>query len=161
MRRFRKKSVAAFVGATIAIAGAGAAYAYWTAGGSGTGTASTGTSQGLVAHQTSVVSDMGPGDSPQELSGNFDNPNAGPSHVSTVTASIGSITQAEDAVGPCTADDYQLVNAVMDVNAEIPAGDAQGAWGVAEDVATIQFSNSEANQDGCKGATVHLEYAIS
>jgi hypothetical protein len=162
MSRFRKKSLAAFLGATIAIAGVGVAYAYWTGGGSGTGSASTGTGQEIVANQTSKISDMRPGDSPQSLSGNFDNFNAGPIFVNVVTVSIADVIKADGASdGPCSAADYTLLNPEMVVNAQIDAGEAVGSWGYPEKTATIQFNNTEDNQDGCKGARVVLSYAIS
>ena len=158
MRKFNKKIVVAVVGAVILAAGAGVAYAYWTAGGSGTGTAGTGESVDITVVQTSPVAEMGPGVAPQALSGNFDNDNDGPVYVNDVTVSIASVTQAVGAVGTCTADDYVLANPVMTVDAEVPAGDAQGAWGGA----TIAFDNDPAvNQDGCQGATVNLAYAVS
>jgi hypothetical protein len=101
---------------------------------------------------------MAPGIAPQALSGNFDNTNAGPVYVTAVTAGIGTVTPAVGVVGPCTADDYVLTGAVMTVNAQVPAGTAQGAWGGA----TIAFDNHAAvNQNGCQGATVTLAYVVS
>jgi hypothetical protein len=158
MRKFSRKFTVAVVGAVILVAGAGVAFAYWTAGGSGSGTASTGESADITVVQTSTVTDMGPGVAAQPLSGNFDNANDGPVYVSTVTASIGSVTPAVGAVGTCTAADYVLTGAVMTVNAEIPVGVAQGSWSGA----TIAFDNDPvANQDGCQGATVALAYLVS
>jgi hypothetical protein len=157
MRKFNKKFVVAVVGAVILTAGAGVAYAYWTAGGSGTGTASTGESVGITVNQTSVLTPMAPGVAAQPLSGDFDNTNDGPVYVTSVTASIASVTQALGAVGTCTAADYVLANEVMVVNAEVPIGTAVGDWSGA----TIGFDNDPlTNQDGCQGATVNLAYAV-
>lgn len=156
MRKFSRKITVAVVGAVILVAGAGVAFAYWTAGGSGSGTASTGASADIAVVQTSVVTDMAPGIPAQTLSGNFDNANEGPVYATSVTASIGSVTPV--GAGTCTAADYVLTGAVMPVNAEVPAGDAQGGWSGA----TIAFDNDPAvNQDGCQGATVTLAYAVS
>jgi hypothetical protein len=154
MRRIsRKKAAAILAAAAVVVAGAGAAYAYWTAGGAGDGSAATGTNTVLVAVQTSEVLDMGPGDSAQPLSGNFNNPNSGPTWVTSVTASIQSV----DLVG-CSAADYTLSNAVMTVNAQIPSGLGEGAWSGA----TIKFNNiADTNQDACKNAVVSIHYAIS
>lgn len=141
-----------------AIAMAGAAYAYWSAGGSGTGSATTGTNAPIVAKQTSTNSNMYPGDSAQTISGNFDNGNAGPAYVSTVTVSIGSVVKATGApAGTCDATDYTLANATMTVNAEVPAGTAKGAF----TGASIKFNNKASNQDACKNATVNLAYVIA
>jgi hypothetical protein len=138
---------------------AGAAIAYWTAGGSGSGTASVaGAQSALTANQTTTLTAMYPGDSPQTISGNFDNPNPGPIFVSTVTASISSVTKASGApAGTCDATDFTLANAVMTVNAQVAAGTAKGSW----TGATLQFNNKATNQDACKGATVNLSYAIA
>lgn len=156
MRKFSRKMTVAVVGAVILVAGAGVAFAYWTAGGSGSGTASTGASAEITVVQTSAVTAMAPGVDPQALSGNFNNANEGPVYVTSVTASIGSVTPV--GAGTCTADDYVLTGAVMTVDAEVPAGDAQGEWGGA----TIAFDNDPAvNQDGCQGATVTLAYVVS
>lgn len=152
-----KKKVAA--ASALMLGSSGIAAAYWTAGGSGTGTGTTGTTVAITVVQTSTVSNMGPGVAPQTLSGNFNNSNSGPVYVGTVTASIGSVIKAAGApAGTCDATDYALANAAMTVNAEVPAGTAQGSWSGA----TIKFNNkSGVNQDACKGATVNLSYATS
>jgi hypothetical protein len=153
-----KKKKAAIVAAALMLITGGGAFAYWTTTGTGTGTATTGSTVDITVMQTSTVSAMGPGDAAQTLSGNFDNPNPGPVYVSTVTASISSVDKAVGApAGTCDASDYTLASAVMTVNAQVPAGTAQGAW----TGATIQFNNTAANQDGCKLATVNLAYTIS
>lgn len=153
--RLSKKIAAIAITATVAVT-ATAALAYWTAGGSGTGSATAGDTVAIEAIQTSTVSDMYPGDSPQTLSGNFNNDNDGPVYVTSVTASIVDVDQAAGAVGDCDATDFTLDDEVMTVGVEVLSGDAQGAW----TGATLQFNNKATNQDGCKGATVNLAYAI-
>jgi hypothetical protein len=136
------------------------AFAYWTAGGAGTGGGNAAGGQTpLTVNQTTTLTAMYPGDSAQTLSGDFDNPNSGPIHVGTVTASIASVTKAGGAVaGTCDASDFTLANAAMTVNAQVPSGDAEGSWSGA----TIRFNNKPgASQDQCKGATVNLSYATS
>lgn len=147
------------LGVVLALAVAGAAVAYWTAGGSGTGSGSAaGAQSGLTAHQTTTLTAMYPGDTPQTISGNFDNPNSGPIRVSTVTASIASVTKASGApAGTCDATDFTLANATMTVDAEIATGTGKGAF----TGATINFNNKPTNQDACKGATVNFGYAIA
>lgn len=146
----RKKKIA-LITAVLMMGGGFAAYAYWTAGGSGTGTAETGTNVPITALQIGAPTAMAPGDSAQVLSGNFSNTNSGPVWVTTVTASISSVSAAG-----CTAADYTLANAVMPVGAEVPAG-IGGAW----TGASIKFNNRAVNQDACKGATVNLAYTIN
>lgn len=159
MFKFTKRRATVF-GVIAALVVASTAYGYWTAGGAGSGSAAAAsTTTPLTATQTTSLTDMFPGDSPQTISGTFANGNSGPVYVSTVTASIASVTKAVGAPpGVCDATDFTLANAVMTVNAEISAGVAQGAF----TGATIQFNNKAgANQDACKGATVLLAYAIS
>lgn len=158
LRKGSKRRVVAATG--VFVLGAGVAFAYWTAGGTGVGSAATGTQSGaLTVNQTSTVTAMGPGVAAQTLSGNFNNPNSGPTYVGTVTVSIASVTKANGAaVGTCDATDYTLTGAAMTVNAEVAAGNAKGSWSGA----TIAFNDKPAvNQDACKGATVNLTYTIS
>lgn len=159
MAKITKKKKIALVTAALVLGFGGAAFAYWTAGGSGTGTAATGTNVAITVVQTSTVSAMAPGDTAQTLSGDFNNTNTGPVYVATVTASISSVVKAVGApAGTCDATDYSLATPAMTVNAQVPSGTAQGTW----TGATIKFNNKPAaNQDGCKGATVHLAYTIS
>jgi hypothetical protein len=153
----RKKIVA--ISAVCVLLAAGGAYAYWTAGGSGTGSAPVGTSAPLTAIQTTTLTAMYPGDTAQIISGNFNNTNAGLAYVGTVTASISSVAKAVGApAGTCDSSDFTLANAAMTVNAEVPAGTAQGAW----TGASLKFNDkTTTNQDACKGATVSLAYAIA
>jgi hypothetical protein len=159
MRKPTKKTTAIMIAAVTVLAGGGAAFAYWTAGGSGTGTAATGTgTSSVTAVQTSTVTAMQPGDTAQALSGNFNNPNSGPVYVTSVTASIASVTKAVGApAGTCDATDYTLASPVMTVGAEVAAGNAKGAW----TGATIKFNNKVTSQDQCKGATVNLAYTVA
>ncbi|HEY5230549.1 MAG TPA: hypothetical protein VIJ11_06640 [Galbitalea sp.] len=160
MRKYSKRKVAATIAITAILVGGGGAVAiaYWSAGGIGSGTATTGTSTALTAVQTSTISGLAPGAPAQTLSGNFTNPNSGPTFVTSVTASILSVTKAVGApAGSCTAADYTLSGALMPVGATVPVGVGQGAW----TGATLQFNNTGALQDGCKGATVTIAYAVS
>ncbi len=150
IRRSSRKTTV--IASFLVLAVAGAAYAYWTAGGSGTGTAETGESVPLTVNQVTVLDPMYPGDTAQTISGTFTNTNEGPVYVTSVTASIASVT---DGDGACSAADYLLGNEVMTVGAEVPVGTG-GAW----TGATLQFNNTGANQDGCQNATVNLAYTI-
>lgn len=157
-RRISRRRVAAFIGIPLALAFAGGAYAYWTAGGTGTGTATVGTVNAITVNQTTVLTAMYPGDSPQTISGTFTNTNSGPVYVPSVTASIQSVVKAGGApVGTCDATDFTLASATATVNAQVASGTGVGTW----TGPTIQFNNKAgANQDACKGATVTLGYAI-
>ncbi|MEO7752950.1 MAG: hypothetical protein ABIS35_06000 [Terracoccus sp.] len=135
--------------AAVLVVGGGAAFAYWTTTGAGTGTADTGTTVAVVVHQTSTVTGLAPGVAPQSLSGNFDNPNAGPVYVAGVTATV----TGTDKDG-CTAGDYTIAG-TSTVAAQVPAGNGVGAWSGL----TIAFNNkASVNQDACKTAVVSLAY---
>jgi|1186.fasta_scaffold101955_2 hypothetical protein len=157
MLKVTKRRCIVLLGVIAAVVVAGAAIAYWTAGGSGDGTAATANpTDQLVVQQTGTLTAMFPGDSPQTLSGNFDNPTGNLVRVNKVTASIASVTPV--GAGTCDATDYILSSPAMTVNAEIPDGTGQGNW----TGATIQFRDKAGvNQDGCKGATVNLHYVVS
>ena len=159
MLKFTKRRAMVVFGVIATLAVAGAAIAYWTAGGAGDGTAATANpTDALVVNQTGTLTAMYPGDSAQTLSGTFDNPTSNLVRVNKVTASIAGVDQAAAAVGSCDATDYILSNAVMTVNAEIPAGSGVSNW----TGATVQFRDKPGvNQDGCKGATVNLHYVVS
>ncbi len=156
LKFLRKKTVAVAIVGLVVIGGSFAAYAYWTTTGSGTGSASTGTTAAITAVQTSTISGLRPGGSAQTLSGNFTNTtnSGGTVYVTTVTASIDSVTGGD---GACAASDYTLANAVMNVGADVIAGTGVGSW----TGATLQFNNKVTNQDGCKNATVNLAYAVA
>ncbi|HEX7612606.1 MAG TPA: hypothetical protein VF371_07505 [Candidatus Limnocylindrales bacterium] len=155
----KRRLLPAALAIVVLVVGSGVAYAYWTAGGSGSGGAGTAASvSNVTVEQTSTVTSMHPGDTAQTLSGNFDNGNTGPVYIATVTASIASVAKAVGAPdGTCAADDFTLANPIATVNAEIPAGSAQGAW----TGPTIKFNDKLTNQDACKGATVTLSYVAA
>lgn len=158
MKHFGKRRLIPVGLAVVALAlASGVAYAYWTANGTGTGTGAAAAGTGNVTVvQTTVLTAMFPGDTVQTISGNFNNPNSGPVYITTVTASITSVTKAGGApAGTCDPSDFTLAGNVMTVNASIPAG-VGGAW----TGATIHFNNKVTIQDACKGATVNLGYAI-
>jgi hypothetical protein len=159
MRNLKKRGLLPVaLGLVSLMLASGVAYAYWTANGSGTGagTAAASTSNVTVV-QTTVLTAMYPGDTAQTISGNFNNANTGPVYISTVTASISSVTKAVGApAGTCDASDFTLATATATVNASIAVGNGVGTW----TGPTIQFNNKATNQDGCKGATVNLGYAI-
>jgi hypothetical protein len=142
------------------IAVSGVAYAYWTAGGSGSGTAAAASStSNVTVHQTTTLHAMYPGDTAQTISGNFTNTGSGPVYVSSVTASISSVTKAGGApTGTCGASDFTLNNITATVNAEVPIGNPETT--VTWTGPTIQFHDTASNQDACKGATVTIGYSI-
>ncbi len=160
MRALTKKRPVAIATLTLLlIVGSGIAYAYWTSTGAGSGSATTGTNVALTINQTSSVTAMGPGVAPQALSGNFDNPNAGPVFVKTVVATVTST-----GVAGCTAADYTIGGtSVIGTSApgaggNVPAGGAGvGSWSGL----TIAFNDTASNQDACKNAVLTIGYTTT
>jgi len=149
------KITAALGGAALTVATAGAAYAYWTTSGNGTGSAPTSAgAASLEIAQTSVLSNMYPGDSAQTISGTVKNTAVNSAYVTKVVASIASVTPV--GTGTCDASDYTLATPDMAVGQDVASGSTVTFSG-----ATIKFNNKATNQDGCKGATVNLAYAAS
>ena len=158
MSKFTKRRGLMLLGVALSLAVAGIAFAFWTGGGSGTGSgaAANGVS-GLTANQTTSLSAMYPGDSAQTISGNFNNPNAGPVYVSSVTVSIASVTSGGGPAVGCDDSDFTLANPTMNVGAQVAPGTPVGSFSGA----TIKFNNKPTNQDACKGVTVNLAYSIA
>ena len=162
MRNSKRISIVA--GGTAILMGVGIAFAYWTATGTGTGSASTsGDLSDLSIVQTSDITAMHPGDSPQTIGGTVTNDSAtAPAYVNRVTVSMVDVTQAPEAVGDCDTTDYTLTGAVMPVGTELATTNAGATDSFDFSGATIQFNNKDdENQDGCKGATVNLAYAAN
>jgi hypothetical protein len=149
----KRKFIPVAIALVAVIAVSGVAYAFWTAGGSGSGTATAGDVSTLTVNQTNTITGLYPGGPAQTLTGNFNNPNAYSVMVGHVTATVGSVTGNP---GTCPLTDF-VVGGTATVNALIPAGNNQGAWtGL-----TIRLDETGVNQDGCKGATVHLTYSVT
>lgn len=155
MRNLSKKAKTIIAGAAIAgLASAGGAYAYWTTTGTGTGSAATSAgAANLTVTDTSTISAMYPGDVAQTISGTVTNNAANSAYVTAVTVSIASVS---GGLGSCDATDYTLVSPIMPVGVDVATTASTVFTG-----ATIHFHNKLTNQDGCKGATVHLAYAAS
>ena len=151
-RLTRKKKVALLAFSTgVLLLASASAVAYWSITGSGSSTASTGTVVSVAVNQTSTVSGLAPGLGAQPLSGNFDNPNAGPVYVASVTAVVSGTNQAG-----CTATDYTIAGTAT-VGAQIASGASVGSWSGL----TIQFNNKATNQDVCKNAQVTISYTAN
>jgi hypothetical protein len=158
VRIVTKKRVAAAV-AALAVGGAGmAAYAYWTGGGAGTGSATASNPAALVVNQTnSAITNLFPGATGQALSGNFDNSNPGPVYIANVTAAVHSFSSRADVSKPaCTQGDFSITGTAT-VNANVPAGTAQGSWSGL----SVSLLNGGGNQDNCKGVSITIDYTAN
>ena len=154
MHKFTKKAMA--ISVTLAfLGGAGGAFAYWTNTGSGSGTSATGTNTPVVIVQTSTPTGLYPGGPAQPLSGNFNNPNAGNTYVTAVTATGYTIDAGHAA---CLAGGgHYTLGGVSNLPGDVPAGVGVGAWSGL----TITMNNLVTDQDACKGAIVTVTYTSS
>jgi hypothetical protein len=149
-----------FLGLLFGSTHADSAAAYWQSGGTSSAvTQVAATHSPLRVNQTAALAVVGPGSPAQTLSGNFDNRNGQPVHVSTVRVSISSVSKAPGAeAGTCDASDFTLAHRAMTVGADVPSGSGTGAW----TGATMQFNNKPGvDQNPCMGATVKLGYTTS
>ena len=158
--RLSKKLTAVAVGTVAAVGAATAAFAFWTTNGQGTGSVSTGDITSLVVNQTTPISGLYPDGPAQTLAGNFNNPNPGKAYISSVTATLVSVTQGAGAVEgkpACTPGDFELAGSAP-VNQEINPGNGQGSWSGL----TVRLVNKpDANQDNCKNATLNIAYTAN
>jgi hypothetical protein len=155
MHKFTKKTLAIATGIAL-LSGGGVAFAYWTATGSGSGTATSGTAAAVTVNQTAVTG-LYPGAGATTLAGTFNNPNTGPAYVTAVTATGYTIDATHVTAGCLVADGHYTLGGTAPVAANVPAGNAQGAWtGL-----SITMNNLATNQDFCKGAIVTVTYASS
>lgn len=153
----RTKRIAAIT-AVLMLVGGGIAFAYWTTTGTGTGSAASGTSGTITVNQTSVITNLNPGAAAQTLSGTFTNTTQAAYDVSSLTATVSSVTTSP-AGGDCEANDYVIAGtATFGNGGAVPIGTGVGSWtGL-----TIAFVDEPAeDQNGCKGATVGLAYSVS
>jgi hypothetical protein len=157
--RTEKKIVAVAVAAALVLAGGGAALAYWTSNGSGDGKARAGTTVAVSVNDESTTVALRPGGPSQALEGSFANPGEGPVFITSVTASVESVTKAPGApAGTCDATDYAITGATMPVDDEVPVGAREGSWSGA----SLSFVNKpDVDQDACKGATVVVRYVAA
>jgi hypothetical protein len=180
MRKTQKTTVV--VGGTIAaVLVGGVAFAYWTTSGGGSGSATTSAGNSAAVHVAGdVAGDLYPGDAPKSFTATVTNTDANQKvYVSGVTAYL-TVTQSSEGaeLGTCDETDYSLdgdgaggapASTTADVNnpvaltfSPVELGKAGSTTPSDHSTATgtIQFNNkATANQDGCKGATVALNYA--
>jgi len=152
------KIVAAVGGAALVVATAGTAYAYWSTSGNGVGSATTdaGTAD-LTVTQVSAPTNMAPGVPAGSFAVDVTNNANATVKVNQVVVSISSITAPNaDATHTCTAADYSLSGTLTTGAASLAKNGVAHFTG-----GSLGFNNTANNQDGCKGATVNLAYAVS
>ena len=141
----------------VVVASAGAAYAYWTTTGSGVGSATTRTPAAtqLSVSAFSAPTGMAPGIAAAPITVTVKNNDTSNNKAQQVIVTISSVT---GGAGSCSAADYTLSGGTMTTGAADLAPNGTTTFSGA----TLGFFNDPANaQDGCKGATVNLAFALS
>jgi hypothetical protein len=180
--KLKKRTLVLLSVMVVAVAAAIGAYAYWTTTGSGTGSAQTG-NIGASLHVTQT-SDTGPSFTPggtgQVLGGTVESTvAAGGANVyaDQVVATLATPTGGSDTPNACSTDDYEFVNGngwtVSTTNTandtatysglatNLAPGASVGWSGLKIDMVNKTGTNPVGNQDGCKGALVHINYSAS
>ena len=185
MKRFMNKKVVT-IGAAIGLALgiAGTATAYWLSSGGGSGTATTataGNSNLTVASTEASPGTMGPNIGPEALTVTITNPGTDTqsSYVTSVTAKIDT---AQTFNTGCAAGDYQLASSggAAYTNSSHTAADGGGTQTVTVPVgvelapghsttATVYIgfvdltdvTNANADQTGCEGQSVLVDYTTA
>lgn len=150
----RKKRI---IGTTVALVaiGGGAAFAYWTATGTGSASTKAGDSANFTISSTVTGEALSPGGPEQLVSFVVTNPGTGAQKVQSVKVTVAdSNGNPWTAVEGCTAADF-LVDNLDFTPTELAAG------GSVTGTVTLQMLNSDANQDGCKNASVPLYFEAS
>ncbi|HEY3671230.1 MAG TPA: hypothetical protein VGN51_09860 [Acidimicrobiia bacterium] len=152
----KKSRFVALAVLALALAVGGIAFAYWTQGGSGSGGATAGTTSAITVNQTGTPTGLYPGGPAVPLSGTFDNPNAHPVHISSVTVVVTPFSvQTDNAKPACTAADF-AVGGASGANV-VPAGTGVGSWSGL----TVRLVDGVANQDNCKNVNITLDYTAN
>jgi len=147
----KKKRLAA-VAATVAavLIGGGVATAYWTTTGSGSDSASISAGTGTLTYTaSSPITGLFPG-AEVDFDVDVNNTTGSPIQVGTVDISVTDVTG--EASGVCNPADFVVDDIVLGAN--VPAGTSTLTTG-----STITMTNTNANQNACKGATVVLGFS--
>lgn len=108
----------------------------------------------VTIEQTSSITGLAPSVPPEAIAGRVTNLSGDSTYVTDVTVRITSVTKdARQRAGSCTASDYVLLDARMQVNRPLSALSS-----IPFDGASVGFKNASRNQNACKRATVHLGY---
>jgi hypothetical protein len=166
--QFTKKRVLSALGVITVLAITSVAIAYWTTSGSGSGTATAGSDSGVTV-DGNPADGITPGGS-VAVTSVIHNAHDQSQYVKSLTVSI-SVSNAYDATSNptgCKAADFTYA-ANADDGATNPASNPH-TTDVSTDIAAnstksiegdVYMANTNDNQDGCKNATVTLNYTAN
>lgn len=112
----------------------------------------------------SALEALAPGiETPLDLE--FDNPYAASMSIDTIVVTLSSVTAPRtDTDRPCGTDDFQVIQGLDQVSVTIPAGRSRRLSDLAvarDDWPRVGMVNRSTNQDGCKGATLNLDFVAT
>lgn len=146
----QRRTTTKIVGATAAFTLiGGVAFAYWTGNGSGSGSATTKASVSAVVVSQTAATNLAPGES-VALGGQVTNPNNTDVKVGTLTATITGVS------GGAAVSDFSIAGNGVGVNTVVKKGTPLAWTGM-----TLNYANSDINQDAGKSATVSISYTLS
>ena len=148
--RISRKKLAAIAAGALTLGVAGAAFGYWTTTGEGTGSANVAASNGTVTLHASIA---GPAIVPgADRDVTFTADNGGSSNLWVGTIHLASVT-ADENHEDCDVSDFSMDDVTSD---SMVAAGASAA--TITGTGSLEFANSDVNQDACKGAeiTLHL-----
>ncbi len=153
MRKRFSKRTWVVIGIVLAIGlSAIGAFAYWTTTGSGSGNADLATANGTVTLHASAPTQLFPGGS-SNVTFTADNPGASNLYVGTIHLASVSVDAGHST---CDTDDFSMADVVSNtVVAAGASGDPVTGTG------TLEYANTNVNQDACKGADLTLNLTSS
>lgn len=140
--------------AALALTG-GVAFAYWTSTGEDTDTATTGSENAwTVTINTASISNgtLTPDGPTDNITFTAKNDETGTKRATGAVATVDAVTP--NASGPCTAADFAITGTTITTADVAAGGSATGSF-------NVQLINRNANQDGCKGATVTYKVVVN
>ena len=163
----RSKIVVGATVAALAVGGSTAAYAFFTTTGSGTGSSATTTGvNGALTFAGSPSAALYPGDSPAPINGTVTNSNSSNQHayVTSVRAYLTVVKASGAPTGTCDATDYLLAGSSTAASPATQVAATFTPTDIADNASApftiaLKFNNKATNQDGCKGATVTINYS--
>ena len=150
----RKKRI---IGTTVALVaiGGGAAFAYWTATGTGSDSTEAGDSANFTITSTVTGEALSPGGPKQLVTFTVTNPGTGVQTLNKVDVRVAEADGTEWTEQPgCSAEDFAIGTSTLQPTSLAANGTATGT-------VTLQMINRNADQDGCKGASVPLYFSAS
>lgn len=155
MPRMTKKKYAFAAGVGAVAITAGAAFAYWTSTGEDTATGTTGNENAWTVQidDASIASGLLTPDGPTDnITFSVTNNETGTKQIEA-----GQLSVTVDSVSPgaCPAADFAITNATVPTGVDVAAGGSvNGSF-------DVQLTNTNVNQDACKGAAVTYKVAIN